>query len=326
MRKYSIAILILLFLSGQCFAQKDTLTAEQTKSLFNQLPFDSVSMLTKYATAVCKCIDSISVSKKDHKQISTEIASCIDEQTILFQSIMEMTRAMKSGNLNIELNIDKESRKYKNYYFRIEEWLRDSCASLNIAVASNNKESEFSFSKDQKAIEEYNKGVGFVNAENYKEALVWFEKAVKTDPNFAFAWDNIGIYNRRLGNLDAALEAYNKSLEVDPTGKTPLQNIPVVYQFKKDYDKALEAYQKLLIIYPGDAEGYFGSGRMYILKSDYAKGLDNMCKAYNVYTKINSPYRVDAQTIIAGLYKAMKEKGQEELFQKILKDNNISTK
>ena len=132
--------------------------------------------------------------------------------------------------------------------------------------------------------------------------------------------------NRRLGNLDAALDAYNKSLALDPNGKTPLQNIPVVYQFKKDYDKALEAYQKLLVVYPGDAEGYFGIGRMYIIKSDYEKGLDNMCKAYNIYTEINSPYRVDAQNIISSLYKAMKEKGQEELFNKILKDNHISTK
>ena len=65
---------------------------------------------------------------------------------------------------------------------------------------------------------------------------------------------------------------------------------------------------------------------MYILKSDLEKGLDKMCKAYNLYVKINSPYRVDAQAIIQEAYQLMKVKGQEELFNKILKDNNISTK
>jgi len=325
MKRYTITVL-LFFIGCQSFAQKDTLTAEQTKDLLNQIGFDSTRMLGKYATEACTCIDSITVRKKDHKQISTDIAACIDRQTILYQSMMEISRSMKSGNLNIELNIDTDSPKYKEHYFRIEEWLTDSCASLKRIVDTNNKESEFSFSKDKKAIEQYNKGIDYLNTENYKDALGWFEKAVKTDPQFAFAWDNIGICNRRLGNLDAALEAYKKSLALDPNGKTPLQNIPVVYQFKKDYDKALEAYQNLLVVFPGDAEGYFGIGRMYILKSDYAKGLDNMCKAYNIYTEINSPYRVDAQTIISGLYKAMKEKGQEELFNKILKDNHISTK
>ena len=113
---------------------------------------------------------------------------------------------------------------------------------------------------------------------------------------------------------------------IDPKGKTPLQNIPVVYQFKKDYDKAIDAYNKLLEVFPEDPEGYFGIGRMHIIKSDLEKGLDNMCKAYNLYIKINSPYRVDAQTIIAEVYRKMKDKGQEELFYKILKNNNISTK
>ena len=155
MRKYTITAVLLFFISCQCFAQKDTLTSEQTKNILNQIGFDSASILNKYATNACTCIDSITVRKKDHKQISTDIAACIDRQTILYQSIMEMSRAMKDGNLNIELNVNKDSRKYKNYYFLIEEWLADSCASLKIAVASNNKESAFSFSKDKKALEEY---------------------------------------------------------------------------------------------------------------------------------------------------------------------------
>ncbi len=326
MRKYSIATVLLFFISCQSFAQNDTLSREQTKDLMSQINIDSTKLLREYAEKACKCIDSISLQKKNHKQISVEVAECIEKETLLYMPVMEIINSIKNGNQKIDININKDSRQYKLYYFRIEEWLMDSCSSLKKAVASNNKESEFSVSKDKKAIEQYDKGIDFVNAENYKEALVWFEKAVKTDPQFAFAWDNIGISNRRLGNLDASLEAYNKSLALDPNGKTPLQNIPVVYQFKKDYDKALEAYQKLLIVFPGDAEGYFGIGRMYILKSDYEKGLDNMCKAYNIYVKMNSPYRVDAQTLIVSLYKLMKAKGQEELFDKILKDNNISTK
>jgi tetratricopeptide (TPR) repeat protein len=283
-------------------------------------------MLKDYSEKACGCIDSINTRGKDHKQISADIADCIDKQTLIYESMIETNRAMKEGNLNILINADKNSNTYKAFYYRIEEWLTDSCTSLKDAISGNNKESEFSMSKDKKALEQYYKGVDFLKTDNYKDALPWFEKAVKTDPGFAFAWDNIGICNRNLGNLDPALEAYNKSLAIDPKGKTPLQNIPVVYQFKKEYDKAIEAYQKLLVVFPGDPEGYFGVGRMYILKSDFEKGLDNMCKAYNIYAEINSPYRVDAQTIISALYSEMKAKGQEALFNKILTNNHISTK
>jgi len=328
MKKYSLFGILLLFFAYQSFSQKDptTLSREQTKGILSQIKFDSAKILREYAEKACKCIDSISMRSKDHKEKSTAIAACIDEQTLMYQSIIEMSRALQDGNLNIAINTDKESRKYKLYYYQVEEWLTDSCASLKKALASNDKESEFSVSKDKDALDQYNKGINFINEENYKEALVWFEKAVKTDPSFTFAWDNVGICSRRLGNLDRALEAYNKSLALDPKGKTPLQNIPVVYQYKNDYDKAIEAYNKLLEVFPGDPEGYFGVGRMYMLKSDLAKGLDNMCKAYNLYVEMGSPYRVDAQTIIAEAYKEMKAKGQEELFYKILKDNHISTK
>jgi tetratricopeptide (TPR) repeat protein len=159
-----------------------------------------------------------------------------------------------------------------------------------------------------------------------QKAVPYFQKAVDIDPRFAFAWDNLGVCQRRLGNLDAALQAYTKSLELDPKGVMPLHNIPVVYEHKKDYDKAIEAYQKLLAIYPDDPEAFYGTGRIYaFFKVDLEKALQNMCKAYNIYTSINSPYRVDAEKNITYLYQELKKEGKEKLFFDILKENNIRT-
>lgn len=328
MKKYTIAATLGFLISFQSFSQNDTtvLSREQTKALLSQITVDTNQVLRNYATKACLCIDSIPMSQKDDKEKSAAIATCIDRETILYQSIMEINRSMIDGNLNIELNLDKDSRKYKAYYFRIEEWLTDSCASLKKGLQSMDKVSEFSLSTDRLALAQYYKGIDFIKLDNYKDALPWFEKAVKSDPNFAFAWDNVGFCSRQLENYDRALEAYQKSLAIDPKGKMPLQNIPVVYQFKNDFDKAIAAYKKLLQVYPEDPEGYFGIGRMYILKSDLETGLDNMCKAYNLYVESNSPYRVDAQTIISGVYGEMKKNGQEETFFKILKKNHISTK
>jgi tetratricopeptide (TPR) repeat protein len=328
MKKYLITAILLVFISYQSFSQKDTvvLSREEAKDLLGQINIDTVKMLRDYSTKACKCIDSIPMSQKDDKEKSAAIAECIDRQTIMYQSLMEINRSMKNGNLNVNVNLDKGSRIYREYYFRIEEWLADSCESLKKGLESHDKISEFSLSTDRLALDQYYKGIDFIKVENYKDALPWFEKAVKSDPNFAFAWDNVGYCSRRLENYDRALEAYQNSLAIDPKGKMPLQNIPIVYQYKKNFDKAIEAYNKLLKVYPEDPEGYFGIGRMYVLKSDLEKGLDNMCKAYNLYVKISSPYRVDAQTIIASIYGEMKKNGQEELFNKILKDNHISTK
>lgn len=328
MKKYAIAAVMLLFFSQRSSAQKDSvmLNAELTKTLLNRIYVDTVAMLRDYAQKACLCIDSIPMSQMDDKEKSAAIAKCIDRQTIMYHSMMEINRSMKSGNLNIEINLDQNSRTYKEYYFRLEEWLTDSCESLKKGMQRQDKVSEYSMSTDRLALSQYYKGIDYLDKENYKEALSWFEKAVVSDPKFAFAWDNVGFCSRQLEKYDRALEAYQKSLAIDPKGKMPLQNIPVVYQFKNDFDKAIIAYQKLQEVYPGDPEGYFGIGRMYLLKSDLEKGLDNMCKAYNLYVESNSPYRVDAQTIISSIYGEMKKNGQEELFNKILKNNHISMK
>jgi cytochrome c-type biogenesis protein CcmH/NrfG len=39
------------------------------------------------------------------------------------------------------------------------------------------------------------------------------KKAVQ-DPEFAFAWDNLGISYRRLNNYDKAIDAYSKSIAI----------------------------------------------------------------------------------------------------------------
>ncbi|MES1181676.1 MAG: tetratricopeptide repeat protein, partial [Flavobacterium sp.] len=177
------------------------------------------------------------------------------------------------------------------------------------------------------AIAQYNKGIEYVNKEKYEDAIPYFKKAVSIDPKFAFAWDNLGISYRKTSQYDKALEAYNKSLEIDPEGKMPLQNIPVVYQYLEQYDKALDAYDNLLKVSPNDPETFYGKGLIYTYyKKDHEKALAMMCKAYNLYATMNSPYRVDAQKIIQTLYSEMKKDGKEETFNKILKENNISTK
>lgn len=154
---------------------------------------------------------------------------------------------------------------------------------------------------------------------------MYFEKAVKEDSEFAFAWDNLGVNYRRLKNYDKAIECYKKSLEIDPKGLMPLQNMALVYQYKKEYNKAIESYGKLAELDKNNPEVFYGIGNVYIVNlQDYEKGLDYMCKAYNLYVYLKSPYRSDAEKLISFVFVEMKKQGKEEKFNQILKNNNIS--
>ena len=49
-----------------------------------------------------------------------------------------------------------------------------------------------------------------------------------------------------------------------------------------------------------------------------------MCKAYNLYVKQKSPYRVDAEAQISRIYLEMKKVNKTDRFNEILKENSIT--
>jgi len=327
MRKLVLPLLLLLA-TPALFAQKDTLTGKAAEDLMKQLSgqlFDSTAFLSQSGDKACKCIGKIKVNKKDAERIAEEISDCIHKEVESYQMMMKLVSSMSGGDKNITIYSNKESKEYKKYYYQIERWLRDTCQAMNIAVGSNNEESDYSQSRDKKAKAAYSKGIDAMKKEDYEGAADYFARAVEIDSMFAFAWDNLGVCNRKMGKLDEALYAYNKSLSIDPKGRLPLENLPIVYEFKKEYDRAIEAYKNILNYYPESAEAWYGSGRIYAFhKEDFEKALDNMCRAYNIYIKTSSPYRVDAEKIISYIYGKMKGQGKEDAFMKILKGHGIS--
>jgi len=329
MKKYILSLFALALSFSQVFAQteKRELTPEESRALMKDIGLDSARMLKEATNRACSCIDSVlKVTKEKNKQVEA-FAACIDEEVISYQLSLKLLAAMNGAKKDntISLQQDKNSNEYKRYYYEIERKLNDSCAVMRQALFSNDERGEKSISDDPEARKAYTAGVEQLNQENYAAAIPYFEKAVKIDPQFAFAWDNLGICYRRTGKLDEAIKAYQASLKVDPKGHTPLQNLPVVYKLQNKADEAIAAYQDILKYYPDDPEVYYGISLVYFdVKNDMENSLRNMCKAYNLYIAQKSPYRTDAEKTINSIYQQMKKDGKEEQFFQILKDNNIS--
>ncbi len=293
-------------------------------------------LLTELSSIACKCVDSIDAVSNSNEEITKLVSKCITKVTGAYQlglkladiESLKKTSTEKDGKkqINISLNNNQNSDEYKDAYHDIEKYMAANCPSVRSKLSVNNKQNNKSFSENKEALDAYSKGVDELKKDNYKDALNYFSKAVKSDPEFVFAWDNLGLCYRRTGDYDKALEVYKRSLQIDPNGVTPLQNIAVVYQSKKLYDEAIKAYEKLSTLDKGNAEVYFGLGQAYASKGDFEKGLDNICKAYNLYDAGKSPYRSDAEQIIQMLYAEMKKQGKEDKFKEILKANNITPK
>ena len=296
---------------------------------------ESEELLKQFADNGCKCVDSINPFGMSKVEIAQEISACISKQAGAYQmstKLMEIDDLTEDAEIvdgkkqiNISVNLNENSEEYKKFYYELERYMMANCSSLEEKISSNEILSSKSLSENEKAMDFYSKGLKEAKKENYEKAVEYFGKAVKEDPEFAFAWDNLGVNYRRLNNFDKAIECYTKSLEIDPNGLMPLQNIAVAYQYKKEYSKAIEAYEKLAKIDKNNPEVYYGIGNVYASNlNDYEKGLDNMCKAYNLYIELKSPYRADAEQMINIIYTEMKKQGKEKEFNKILKANNIS--
>lgn len=283
----------------------------------------------------CKCIDTIKTTNKTKEEISKDINRCINAQAGAYQlgskmmeiNLSNLVRKDSKVTVNIAINSNEESKEYKNYYYEIERYLMVNCKSIKRKIAASDIENYFSMSKNPEAKKLYFKGIDQYKKQNYQKAISYFEKALKIDSLFAFAWDNMGICLRKLDKYDDAIYAYNKSLELDPLGLMPLQNIAVAYKYKKEYQKALAAYETLAELDSKNPEVYYGIGLLYAYSlNDLEKGLDNICKAYTYYIAQKSPYRTDAEKLINMIYADMKKQGKETAFDEILKNNNITQK
>ena len=277
----------------------------------------------------CNCIKKISSGLEKSSKIDS-INSCIT-QSILTSQMENITKDLSkiledqkgkikdttyTSNKNINITLDKD-------FDIIQKKLFLDCPNVKEVMMSDNTKSQNSVSDKKKAREYYTEGQRYSEKEQYDLAVVQYNKAVKSDPNFAFAWDNMGLCYRKLNRFDEAIKCYKKSLELDPKGTMPLQNMAVAYDYLKDYKSASDTYLKIIKNNPEDAEGYYGAGSAFFSNEDYELGLDYMFQAYIIYKNTNSPYIHDSETLIGNYYRILKEKNQIDLFNKVAKKYNI---
>lgn len=323
MKATTILIVSILSLNFFSFSQnKESLSIEK--------------MTQELGDNACECVEKIETYNKKKEDINAEVNKCISEKTSALQLGIkllgidlsdEKSKKDKDEKKTVEItvNVDENSEEFKKSYYELERYMMENCEALKQIVKVSDKQSAKSLTDNEIAMDLYNKGVQETEKKNYKKAINYYEKALKEDPSFVFAWDNLGLNYRLINNYDKAIECYERSLQLDPKGQMPLQNIAVAYQYKKEYQKALDAYKRLSVLDRNNPEIYYGIGLIYATSLiDFELSLENICKAYNLYVEQKSPYRTDAEKLINALYVEMKKQGKEKKFKEILKENKIS--
>ena len=87
-----------------------------------------------------------------------------------------------------------------------------------------------------------------------------FERAIKMDPNYADAYNNLGAVYYHQHELKQAIQQYQKAIAINPAFATYHSNLGTAYMERKDFDKAAAEYARALQIDPDVFEPHAGTG------------------------------------------------------------------
>ena len=96
----------------------------------------------------------------------------------------------------------------------------------------------------------------YFDAEQYPDAIKWYEQALQLTPNDPDASTDLGVSFYYTGQTEKALQQFDKSLKINPKHTKTLLNQGIVLAFgKRDLAAAAEAWKRVVDLAPESPEG-----------------------------------------------------------------------
>ncbi len=96
----------------------------------------------------------------------------------------------------------------------------------------------------------------YFDAEQFPEAITWYEQAVRLDPRDADVSTDLGVAYYYTNQPDRAIAQFDHSLSVNPRHTKTLLNLGIVRAFgKQDLTGAAAAWEQVVAIAPDSVEG-----------------------------------------------------------------------
>ena len=154
-----------------------------------------------------------------------------------------------------------------------------------------------------------------IRALGYTKEALEIADSINYDKGIADAYNNMGVIQNRIGNLDKALEYFfdarrlQQAIENADGLAASLNNIGTVYSSKKDYDKALDYFLDAYRIIENlqDTARIIGSlnniGNIHLAKNEVALAMEYYQGSLALYDSLDQKYQVfDPHTNVGNIY------------------------
>jgi serine/threonine protein kinase/tetratricopeptide (TPR) repeat protein len=152
------------------------------------------------------------------------------------------------------------------------------------------------------ALQAYSTGRKIAVEKGTDAALVYHQRAIQLDPNFATGYDQVAGDYRSLGEVGRASEYERKAFELREHA-SERERLFITARYYVDVtgelDKAAQAYQQLIDDYPRYYRGYYNLGSVYSEQGKYEKAVDVTRPAMQLAPDAVAPYEALANLLLA---------------------------
>ena len=152
------------------------------------------------------------------------------------------------------------------------------------------------------ALQAYSLGRKIYGEKGNDAALVYDQRAIQLDPNFAMGYEAVAGAYSTLGQVGRASEYFTKAFELrEHASEQERLHITARYyeSVTGEQDKAVQAYQQLIENYPRYGAGYFYLGVAYGAQGKYEKGIEVMRQWQQLAPERGSSYEALANYLLA---------------------------
>jgi protein O-mannosyl-transferase len=106
----------------------------------------------------------------------------------------------------------------------------------------------------------FERGNGLRDEGRLEEAAAQYRDAIRREPEFAEAHNNLGLVLGRRGRAAEAIEEISKALDIAPDLRAAHNNLAIIYAMQGDIDRAARQFGEVLRLDPQDADAHFNLG------------------------------------------------------------------
>ena len=125
-------------------------------------------------------------------------------------------------------------------------------------------------------------GAAYAGLKKYEEAITYYNQAIQLKPDYAQAFNNLGITQKELGRYEEAVGSYNKAIKIKSDFFEAHNNLGVALNELGKQSEAIESYKKAILIKPLSANGYYNLGNEHRQLSNHNGAIGSYKRALTI--------------------------------------------